>query len=106
MIVLSPMERLTPPRAARTRKDEGPPPGTASVRAGPFGSLGAPLTATGRKDAASTPPPVSPTALHANRSDMLSVVVSMSTARRLAAGLRIFPFRPPGPARRLRPATR
>jgi hypothetical protein len=34
MIVLSPMERLNPPRAARTRKDEGPPPaGTASVRA-------------------------------------------------------------------------
>jgi hypothetical protein len=30
---------------------------------------------------------------------MLNVVVSMSTARRLAAGLRIFPSRPP--ARRL-----
>jgi hypothetical protein len=42
MIVLSPMGRLNPPRAARTRKDEGPPPaGTASVRAGPFGWLGA-----------------------------------------------------------------
>ena len=36
MIVLSPMERLNPPQAARTRKDEGPTPvGTASVRAAP-----------------------------------------------------------------------
>jgi hypothetical protein len=32
----------------------------------------------------------SPTALHANRSDMLNVVVSMLTARRLTAGLTIF----------------
>jgi hypothetical protein len=32
----------------------------------------------------------SPTALHANGSDMLNVEVSMSTARLLAAGLRIF----------------
>ena len=37
----------------------------------------------------------SPTALHANRSDMLNVSLSMSTARRLAAGLRIFPSLPP-----------
>lgn len=39
----------------------------------------------------------SPTALHANRSDMLNVVVSMSTAWRLAAGLRTFPSQPGGP---------
>jgi hypothetical protein len=29
--------------------------------------------------------------VHANRSDMPKVFLSMSTARRLAAGLRIFP---------------
>lgn len=34
------------------------------------------------------------TALHANRSDRPGVVLSMSTARRLAAGLRILPLRP------------
>lgn len=32
----------------------------------------------------------SPTALHASRFDTLIVLTSMSTARRLAAGLRIF----------------
>ena len=37
----------------------------------------------------------SPTALQANRSDMLNVSLSMSTARRLAAGLRFFPSLPP-----------
>jgi hypothetical protein len=50
MIVLSPIERLNPDAGCRTRKDEGPPLGTSSVRAGPFDSLGAPLTATGRND--------------------------------------------------------
>jgi hypothetical protein len=36
-----------------------------------------------------------PNRFHANRSDILNVCLSMSTARRLAAGLRIFPWPPP-----------
>ncbi len=44
----------------------------------------------------------SPTALHTNRSDMLNVSVSMSTAPCLAAALKTFPS--PPPAERPRPA--
>ena len=47
----------------------------------------------------------SPTALHAKRFDMLIVFTSMSTARRLSAGLKIFQSLPatrPSPARRRR----